>query len=94
MTRHDITPEQVARMWLAGMPNLAIAEELGVSPGLVQRRLAEARATLPHLPWADRTPPRGEASTVAFRDMNDGVEGGREPGRASLVRGHQLARRR
>ena len=75
MTRRDITPEAVARRWLAGHSILAVAEHFDISVGMVQRRLKTARETLPDLPWDTRTPAVADSPTTPYATLNDGKPG-------------------
>lgn len=87
MTRHDITPEAVARRWLAGETILHLACDLMVSEELIKRRLRKARQEFPDLPWGERPNTRTRGSVRDYREMKDGVSGGRTLKEGSIVFG-------
>jgi hypothetical protein len=73
--RDDITVLDVALKWVNGMTHVSIAAEYGASVELIQRRLKQARATYPDLPWEKRDAAIRRGPTVAYRLMNDGNPG-------------------
>lgn len=93
MTRHDNTPEQVARRWLAGESVLDLAVELMTDEELIKRRIRKARREFPGLPWDRRPEKQTRSSTLDYRSMNDGIPGESVLREGSVVRGNGRSRR-
>lgn len=73
--RPDITPEEVARRWLAGESILTIAVSLDTSQQTVKSRLTKARETMPDLPWDERKAKAATGPTMEYVAMKDGKPG-------------------
>lgn len=92
MTRKDITPEAVAKEWLAGDSILAIASRHLVTTELIRRRLRVAKRDLPHLDWENRGPIKDTNSPAAYVNLNDGKPGESVLRAGSVVRGQRRYR--
>lgn len=85
MTRHDITPEAVAKRWLAGETIAVLAVALGASEELIKRRIRTARQEFPDLPWDERVRTQNRSAVRDYRNMKDGVSGTRTVKQGSIV---------
>lgn len=89
MTRRpDITPEEVARLWLEEGRSLdAIAARYITTVSTIRRRLAKARELYPDRPWDARKSQPTSSGIRESAKLNDGHPGESVLRSGSVVRG-------
>lgn len=79
MAHRNLTPEMVAREWLAGASVAAMADRHDVGVTTIKQRLKKARTDHPDLPWDKRETVRSAplpSPTRKYIAMTDGRTGG------------------